>query len=699
MRGHTKLTYAQVYDALPVTDADPARPGYLVDFYSGDSILASNRCSSSCANGAWNREHTWPQSHGDFGTSAGIGTDMFHMRPEYGSTNSSRGNKDFDDGGSAGVPLCADCRSTGSTFAPRAAVKGDLARGLLYMAVRYEGDGGELDLKMNDRTCNSSGPPNMGKLSTLVAWSLADPPDDRERARNDLVDADFQHNRNPFIDHPEWVTSIFGNGVGAGPSCGSTSGTEYVPGGTTPPPPANTAPTTSPMTATTAQDTATTVALTATDADGDPLTWSISTAPTRGTATVSGATLTYTPTAGLTGDDVVGVTVSDGRGGTASTTVTVTVTKAAPPAPQPPTAADVAASTAEDSPVTVTLRGSSPTGAALTYAVADAPGHGDVTLDGDRATYVPDGDFHGADGFAYTVTDGTTTSAPATVAITVSPVNDPPVAAPVELATTAGTPVATTLVVVDPDGDPVRIQSVTEPASGSVTRSASDPLRLTYTPGVRSGSDVFTVTVTDGTASVEVPATVTTTARTATLTTSTPRAVRGTRVATTITVAGQDGDPVPTGTVTLRAGGRSVGTATLTAGSATVSWTPTTAGATALSASYAGDRLFAPVTADPTTISTARTTPRLGFTSGTLVRGRAGTLKVSVRTVAGTAATGTVTLTVSGKRLTARLSRGVATFRVAKLPQVSRLRVAARYAGDGQYAAGSATHTYAVRSR
>ena len=50
----------------------------------------------------------------------------------------------------------------------------------------------------------------MGMLSTLLDWHLADPPDDFERRRNDLI-ADLQGNRNPFVDHPDWVQDIFAN--------------------------------------------------------------------------------------------------------------------------------------------------------------------------------------------------------------------------------------------------------------------------------------------------------------------------------------------------------------------------------------------------------------------------------------------------------------------------------------------------------
>ena len=108
------------------------------------------------------------------------------------------------------VNSCTPCRIDGNSFEPRAAIKGDLARGLFYMAVRYD-SGPNLEMA---ETLPTSGP-FMGKLSTLVAWSLADPPDDVERARNNLIDDAYQHNRNPFIDHPEWVCSIWGSQVPA----------------------------------------------------------------------------------------------------------------------------------------------------------------------------------------------------------------------------------------------------------------------------------------------------------------------------------------------------------------------------------------------------------------------------------------------------------------------------------------------------
>jgi len=226
---HTKLSYDQLWTALPVTDADPSNPANIIDFYSGDSLPAAAMCnhSGSClvsGQEQWNREHTWAKSHGDFGTANGPGTDLFHMRPEYADVNSIRNNNDFDNGGSP-IARCPLCKGDSDSFEPRDAIKGDLARGLFYMAVSYDGGDGYPDLQLNDFTCNAnSKAPLLGKLSTLIQWSLQDPPDATEEARNNLIDADYQHNRNPFIDHPEWVQAIWGNGVGQGPACGSTSG-------------------------------------------------------------------------------------------------------------------------------------------------------------------------------------------------------------------------------------------------------------------------------------------------------------------------------------------------------------------------------------------------------------------------------------------------------------------------------------------
>ncbi|GAA4608697.1 endonuclease I [Actinoplanes octamycinicus] len=203
--GATKLSYEAVWDALKVTDQDPANSANVILLYSG---ISRSKSLNGGDPGDWNREHVWAKSHGDFGTSAGPGTDLHHLRPEDVTINALRNNKDFDSGGSA-VSGASGNYTDADSWEPRTAVKGDVARMIFYMAVRYEGDDAWPDLEVNDAVTNGSRP-YLGRLSKLLAWNAQDPPDAFEKNRNQVVYASYQHNRNPFIDHPEWVSSIFG---------------------------------------------------------------------------------------------------------------------------------------------------------------------------------------------------------------------------------------------------------------------------------------------------------------------------------------------------------------------------------------------------------------------------------------------------------------------------------------------------------
>ncbi|MFJ3913956.1 endonuclease I [Streptomyces sp. 2132.2] len=204
IKTQSKVTYDGVWNALKVTDQDPANPNNVILVYSGRS-----QSKSSNGGGAndWNREHVWAKSHGDFGTATGPGTDLHHLRPEDVTVNSTRGNKDFDMGGSP-VAEAPGSFTDANSFEPRDAVKGDVARMLLYMAVRYDGGDGFADLEVNDKVDNGSAPA-IGRISVLKQWSQQDPPDAFEQRRNQVIFDQFQHNRNPFIDHPEWVNSIW----------------------------------------------------------------------------------------------------------------------------------------------------------------------------------------------------------------------------------------------------------------------------------------------------------------------------------------------------------------------------------------------------------------------------------------------------------------------------------------------------------
>ncbi|MDP2773110.1 MAG: endonuclease [Nocardioides sp.] len=202
--GVTRLSYSQVWNALKETDEDPANPSNVIQLYTGDSIAKTDNGGGV---DQWNREHVWAKSHGDFGTATGPGTDIHHLRPTDVTVNSDRGNLDFDEGGTENDEAPGNYADSNS-WEPRDAVKGDVARMIFYMSVRYEGGDGFADLEVNDLVSNGSAPRH-GRLSVLLRWNAEDPPSAFEMRRNDVIHADFQGNRNPFIDHPEWAASIW----------------------------------------------------------------------------------------------------------------------------------------------------------------------------------------------------------------------------------------------------------------------------------------------------------------------------------------------------------------------------------------------------------------------------------------------------------------------------------------------------------
>lgn len=206
---HDEPSYNDLRDyILPESDEDPQNSNNVILLYTGRS-----QAKSTFGGGPddWNREHVWAKSHGDFGNDPPCGTDAHMIRPTDASVNSDRGNKDFDEGGQQHSEATG-CYFTEYTWEPRDAVKGDVARMILYMDVRYEGDNGELDLTAVDAV-NTSPAPEHGRLSTLLDWHEQDPPDVFEINRNNVVYS-YQDNRNPFIDHPEFVYDIWGESAG-----------------------------------------------------------------------------------------------------------------------------------------------------------------------------------------------------------------------------------------------------------------------------------------------------------------------------------------------------------------------------------------------------------------------------------------------------------------------------------------------------
>jgi len=202
---HLPFSYDDLRDfILKNTDEDPNNSNNVILLYSGRS---QDKNTFGGDPDDWNREHVWAKSHGDFGNNPPAGTDAHHIRPTDVSVNSARGNLDFDMGGTP-VAQAPGCFKDGDSFEPRDEVKGDVARMIFYMATRYEGGGTVPDLEVVDEV-NTYPNPQHGKLSQLILWNTQDPPDDFEMNRNDVIYYQYQGNRNPFIDHPEYVDAIW----------------------------------------------------------------------------------------------------------------------------------------------------------------------------------------------------------------------------------------------------------------------------------------------------------------------------------------------------------------------------------------------------------------------------------------------------------------------------------------------------------
>ncbi len=233
-----------------------------------------------------------------------------------------------------------------------------------------------------------------------------------------------------------------------------------------------------------------------TDADGDPLTVTEATSP-NGTLTINpDGTITFTPDPDFNGPTTITYTVSDGNGGTATATVTVDVT----PVNDPPVVTPDVAATPEDTPVTLSPldNATDVDGDPLVISSASAP-NGTVTINPDGTiTYTPDPNFNGTDVITYQVSDGNGGFTTATITVTVSPVNDSPVAANDIADTDEERPVVIPVLAndVDLDGDPLTITNVSA-ANGTVVINPDGT--ITYTPNLDFfGTDTITYTISDG---------------------------------------------------------------------------------------------------------------------------------------------------------------------------------------------------------
>lgn len=240
---HTRIPYTSsatdTWDVINQADQDPLNPDNILTIYKNATYA-----KISDGTGEYSRQHSWPKSFGFLSDNSQnyAYTDLHHLFAADASYNSSRSNLPFGtcdadcseketnayngEGGTSGVyPGESNWRrgsgATG-TWEVWEDRKGDIARAMFYMAVRYEGgshgitEAEEPDLELTDDEeliANSNTGDNeslayMGRLSALYEWHVADPVDDLERQRNDVI-GEYQGNRNPFIDKPGWVKYLF----------------------------------------------------------------------------------------------------------------------------------------------------------------------------------------------------------------------------------------------------------------------------------------------------------------------------------------------------------------------------------------------------------------------------------------------------------------------------------------------------------
>jgi len=236
------------------------------------------------------------------------------------------------------------------------------------------------------------------------------------------------------------------------------------------------------------------VTLAGIDPDGDSLTYTIVKKPANGTLSGKEPDLSYTPNTNFNGLDSFTFRVSDGTLNSIPGTVSLMVN----PADDPPVANGDNISVPEDTVSHVLLSGDDPDGDPLTYSVLRGPNHGKLEGKAPNLTYTPDPNFSWLDSFTFRVSDGKTDSVPATIMVSVTPVNDPPTARDDKIVTQEDTSATIDVLANDTEVDHelLTICEVGQGRGGMVVKN--DDGTLTYTPNKDfSGTDTFTYTVTD----------------------------------------------------------------------------------------------------------------------------------------------------------------------------------------------------------
>ena len=215
---HNAQSYSALWTHLQETDRKDNNKVW--DMYSDvpggtppyEFAFVSDQCGSYQAEGdCYNREHSWPKSW--FNEDYPMYTDMFHVVPSDGYVNGQRGNHPYGETNEAfwisqnGSKVGTSSFSTmsGTVFEPIDAYKGDFARNYMYMVTRYYNE--DTDWYTNDLV-NGANFTSVG-TALMLKWHEEDPVSQKEIDRNDAI-YQIQGNRNPFIDHPEYASNIWG---------------------------------------------------------------------------------------------------------------------------------------------------------------------------------------------------------------------------------------------------------------------------------------------------------------------------------------------------------------------------------------------------------------------------------------------------------------------------------------------------------
>lgn len=226
IKGHNSQSYNSIWTHFQSTDPKPN--GKVWDMYSDvpggtppyEYEFGEDQCGNYSGEGScYNREHSFPKSW--FNDASPMVTEIFHIVPTDGYVNSKRSNYPFgetndpdwtsENGSKVGGNSTPGY--SGTIFEPIDEYKGDFARIYFYMATRYENiiANWENNSSNADAALDGTSFPVYEEwyLNMILEWHNNDPVSQKEIDRNNAI-YDVQNNRNPFVDHPEWVATVWG---------------------------------------------------------------------------------------------------------------------------------------------------------------------------------------------------------------------------------------------------------------------------------------------------------------------------------------------------------------------------------------------------------------------------------------------------------------------------------------------------------